>query len=241
MDVYFVSDSHIGPAGSDADNFRTRQLLSFLKSKAAKSTHLFIVGDLFDFWFEYRHVIPKYPFQILHQLKILAEKGVEIHYLAGNHDFALGDFLKKELNVSVHTHPVEREIGSKRFYIAHGDGINPKDKGYHFIKKIIRHPVSSWLFRLVHPDWGIDFAHFLSHLSRNYREIKDRDAIYADFARTKFEEGFDCVVLAHTHRAQQVEENGKCYINTGEWMASFTYGHFDGNRLTLEKWAPVNT
>jgi len=241
MNAYFVSDAHIGSAGSASDCLRTREFLRFLQTVAGVGTHLFIVGDLFDFWFEYRHVIPRYPFQILSRLGALSRKGIEIHYIAGNHDFALGNFFSRELNVMTHVDPVERKLGSKRFYIAHGDGVNPKDKGYRFIRKIVRHPLSNRLFRILHPDLGIAFAHSLSRLSRNCRSVKDRDAIYAEYAQFRFSEGFDCVVLGHTHRPQCVEVDGKIYINTGDWMESFTYGHFDGDRLTLRKWNTEET
>lgn len=235
MNAYFFADAHIGAMKTEVTLKRCRNVRLFLESIKADCTHLFIVGDLFDFWFEYKTVIPAAPFQVLHTLKTMSDSGVEITLIAGNHDFAVGQFFEKELNISVYAHALERELDNRRFYIAHGDGLNPNDKAYRFIKKIIRHPFSNTMFKLLHPDLGIQLAHTLSHLSRNHRAVKDRDQIYIDFAKQKFEEGSDYVILGHTHRPQEFEENAKVYINTGDWIDSMTYGHYDGNTLKLKQ------
>lgn len=236
MNAYFIADAHIAAIRSEVSRNRSKELIRFLDSISENCTHLFIVGDLFDFWFEYKTVVPATPFPVLFKLKQMADTGIELCMLAGNHDFALGNFFSDEIGIQVYMHPLERELGGKRFYIAHGDGLNPKDIGYRLIKRIIRHPLSHTLFRFLHPDFGIQLAHTLSFLSRNHRPVKDRDQIYIDFAKKKFEENFDCVVLGHTHRPQYFTENNKTYINTGDWIESFTYGHFDGQSLRLSQW-----
>lgn len=234
--IFFVSDAHLGLSSESEDLRRENRLLAFFDHVRKRGNRLFIVGDLFDFWFEYAHAIPRHSHRIVHALKNLVDAGVRIHFIVGNHDFAVGRFFSEELGIPVHDRPVEKEIDGKRFFISHGDGVNPKDRGYRLIRRIFRHPVSIALFRLLHPDTGFWIARTLSNLSRDHRPVKDLDRICIAYAEARFAEGFDCVVLGHTHRPQEHRSGGRTYVNTGEWMTLFTYAVYDGRSLRLEHW-----
>ena len=235
--VFFISDAHLGLTKSKTEKKREKHLLNFLEYTEEKATDLFIVGDLFDFWFEYYSVIPRRYFSVLVALKQLTDNGVKVGYLTGNHDFWVDSFFEEELNIRVYRNPLDITIDGKRFFISHGDGLVKKDVGYRILKRILRYPLNVKLYRLLHPDIGFALANFFSNLSRNYRKPKDRDLEYIQYARERFAEGFDAVVLAHTHRAQELHEGNKTYINIGDWISSFTYGKFEKGRLSLEKWA----
>jgi len=234
--MFFISDAHLGSKKNKTEKQREEHLLDFLKYVEKKATDLFIVGDLFDFWFDYTSVIPRRYFSVLVALKQLTESGVKVEYLTGNHDFWVDSFFEEELNIRVHREPLDITIDGKRFFISHGDGLVKKDVGYRLLKKILRYPLNVKLYRLLHPDLGFAMADFFSRLSRNYREPKDKDSEYIQYARERFAEGFDDVILAHTHRAQELHEGNKTYINIGDWISSFTYGKFEKGRLSLEKW-----
>ena len=192
---FFVSDAHLGLTSEADEMHRENQLLSFFNHVRTKGSQLYIVGDLFDFWFEYAHAIPRHAYRIIHMLKEMVTHRIEIHLIVGNHDFAVGDFFTEELGIPVHYEPLEKVIDGKRFLISHGDGINPKDRGYQLIKTIFRHPISIALFKLLHPDFGFYIAKTLSRLSREHRPIKDRDQLYIDYAQSQFERGIDCLVM----------------------------------------------
>ncbi len=238
--IFFISDAHLGLTRDKTEKEREKHLLSFLKYVEKTATDLFIVGDLFDFWFEYHYVIPRKYFSVLVALKQLTENGVKVGYLTGNHDFWVDSFFEEELNIQVYRNPLDITINGKRLFISHGDGLVKKDTGYRILKKILRYPLNVKLYRLLHPDLGFGLANFFSNLSRNYRKPKDRDSEYIQYARERFAEGFDGVILAHTHRAQELHEDNKTYINIGDWISSFTYGKFEKGRLSLEKWVKVN-
>ena len=238
--VFFISDAHLGLEANEVENRRERLLLDFLSHVGRKGEGLYIVGDLFDFWFEYRSVIPRRYFRVLFALRKLVEQGVKIRYVTGNHDFWMESFFDRELGVEVYQESLDIRIEGKRFYIAHGDGLAKKDDGYRLLKKVLRHPLNVRLYRLLHPDIGFALARFFSRLSRDCREIKDRDTEYLAYAKALFAQGFDCVVLAHTHRPQEFRKNGRTYINTGDWMNGFTYGKFAQGKLRIETW-PTET
>jgi UDP-2,3-diacylglucosamine hydrolase len=234
--VYFISDVHLGFADKAVEWERESRLVRFLERVAQNGSALFIVGDLFDFWYEYSAVIPRRYFSILRQLRNLSDRGVRVVYLAGNHDFGIGSFIRDDLKAEISLDPLDETLNGKRFYIDHGDGIAKSDVGYRLLKKILRHPWNQALFRAIHPDFGFAAARFFSRLSRNHRESRDQDDEYIGYARERFKEGFDCVVMAHTHRAQFFQDAGRTYINTGDWMEGFTYGKFEAGKLSLEKW-----
>jgi UDP-2,3-diacylglucosamine hydrolase len=233
--TYFISDVHLGELPKEKEIKKISCFINFLKSLENSAERIFFVGDLFDFWFEYKYVIPKKYFIILRQLAKLREKNIEIHYLPGNHDFYLGHFFKDELGIQTYQNDWSGTINKKKFYLYHGDGVAKKDKGYRILKRILRNPLNIKLFRIIHPDLGIPVARFISGSSRQYTDrinLKDHND-YIEFARKRFSEGFDYVIMGHRHDPFSHEEKGKKYINLGDWLTNFSYAIFDGNDLKI--------
>jgi len=229
---YFISDAHLGAEKNEEVKINT--LMSFLRHINKKNNTLFIVGDLFDFWFEYSHVIPSEYFSILCMLDAMIKNGVSIKFITGNHDFWIDNFLKK-MGIDIIRDPITITLNNKNFYIAHGDGILKADHGYRILKKFIRNPVNIKLFRLIHPDIGIALAHFFSNLSRN-KKTQHNEEEYINFARNKFKNGIDNVILAHTHIPLEYTEKQKKLINIGDWINHFTYGYLSNCKLALKYW-----
>lgn len=235
--AYFFSDAHLGIDESSFEYERQQKLLDFLDIITQDATHIFIVGDLFDFWYEYKKVIPKKYFAFLYKFKSMTESGIKIHYLAGNHDFYLGRFFDDYLNIKSCHDEYEFNLNGKSFYIWHGDGLGKKDGGYRFLKKIMRSKVNQGLFRLIHPDIGISFARWLSGSSRKYTNQlnHERDeSDYFEFAEEQFKKGVDYVLMGHRHNPLEHKVGNKKYINLGDWIVNFSYAVFDGQDLELK-------
>jgi len=234
--AYFISDAHLTCEKNATDNERHKKVLAFLQSIRDKATHLFIVGDFFDFWFEYKYVIPKGHFPYLYELQKLVDKGVEIHYLAGNHDFALGTFFDQTIGVHTWSEEYIFELAGKKFYLFHGDGLAKNDKGYRILRRIFRNQTNHRLFRWLHPDLGFPFARLLSGSSRKYtnqnNDTRD-ESDYIEFAEEKFKEGFDFVLMGHRHNPLVHKQDEHIYINLGDWLFKYSYAFFDGKDLTL--------
>lgn len=233
--TFFISDAHLGSRGIEQPEQQLSSLLAFLDHVEDKSADLIIVGDLFDFWFEYKYVIPNTHIELLAKIKSIVKKGNTVRLIAGNHDFVFGDFFRKDLGVIIHMDPISLQIGDKLFYIAHGDGVAKKDGAYRLMKRVFRHPLSITLYKSLHPTLAFAFAHYISGLSRNNRPIKDRDNEYIAYAEPLLDV-HDYVIMGHTHRPMEHHRGDKAYINTGDWFRSFTYVKFENGILTLEKW-----
>ena len=164
--IYFLSDFHLGAPNAIASLEREQQLVQFLKQAKADAAAIFIVGDIFDFWFEYKTVVPKGFVRLLGCLAEISDAGIPLHIFTGNHDLWMRDYLTEELNANVYFEPKQFEFAGKNFFIGHGDGLGPGDQGYKFIKKIFTNPVCQWLFGWLHPDLGIQLANYFSRKSR---------------------------------------------------------------------------
>ena len=234
--TYFISDVHLGETEEQFEKLRVTQFVNFLKEIEKTASSVFFIGDLFDFWFEYKYVIPKKHFAIIHQLAIMREKKIAITYLAGNHDFWLGSFFNKELGIITVNEAWTGKIEDKRFFLYHGDGIAKKDGGYRVLKRILRNPLSIKLYQWIHPDWGIPFARFVSGSSRQYTNHIDLSdhSDYIDFAKRQFDEGYDFVIMGHRHNPYEYEEKGKKYINLGDWLHYFSYAVFNGKTVEIK-------
>lgn len=234
--VYFFSDVHLGLGSRESDRAREAMLLRFFDAIAPDCTHLVIVGDLFDFWFEYKTVAPKYFFRTLSALDEMRKRGVRIDYVMGNHDFGHQHFFADELDIPIHHDDVTFTLNGKKFYIAHGDGKAYNDTGYLILKKILRNKLSIKLFQYLHPDIGIWLASRSSHASRLYTDDKDfsrRDGL-RDFAKRMIEKGFDYVIMGHKHESRVEEFGSGTYINLGHWLSMpATYARFDGEKVEL--------
>ncbi len=231
--IYFISDVHLGILKRDEDRLREDLLIGFLEKISDNCTKLFIVGDLFDYWFEYRTVIPKYFYRTLFTLKQMRLKGIEIEYVMGNHDFGHRTFFGSELDIPIYTNDIERELYGKKFYISHGDGKSYKDTGYKILKKILRNRTAQFLYRMIHPDIGIALASTSSRKSRVYTDKKnygDREGM-RDFAEKKISEGYDYVIMGHRHKLIRERIGTGTYINLGEWIHFPSYAVFDGQDI----------
>ena len=236
--VYFLSDAHLGTESREREAAREARLHEFLTHVEGRAAALFIVGDLFDFWFEYRTAIPRRHFATLAALRDLRHAGVEIHYLNGNHDFWLGPFLSQELGLTTHAGPVALTLQGRRLWLHHGDGLVGGDLGYRMLKRVVRHPASIGLYRLLHPDIGIPLAHFLSNLSRDSRARRalDGDRLWREIAGPRFAEGFDTVMVGHFHHVYERRDGKRTFFVLGDWIEHFTYVVLEGGELRLEAW-----
>jgi UDP-2,3-diacylglucosamine hydrolase len=236
--AYFLSDAHFGADSREQEAPRVARFHDFLTSLEGRAGALYIVGDLFDFWFEYRTAIPRRHFATLSALRRLRDSGVAITYLNGNHDFWLGPFLRDELGVRTHAEALPLDLQGHRIWLHHGDGLLGGDLGYRGLKKVVRHPVSIALYRLIHPDLGIPLAHFVSRWSRHSQSGGSLpvDRLWNEIAAPRFSEGFDTVMIGHFHHPLERREAGRALFVLGDWMESFTYVALRDGVFSLETW-----
>jgi UDP-2,3-diacylglucosamine hydrolase len=233
--AYFVADAHLGQGTEMSNRDRERDLLAFFDRVAAERAALYVVGDLFDFWFEYGHAIPKRFVRVLTTLGSLARNGTPITYLGGNHDFWIGDYLRRELGVAFTDQPLSLTLQGRRIFLAHGDGLGPGDRGYKVLKQVLRNPAARFLFRWIHPDIGIPIASATSHTSRNHapRPKRSEEELSALLAEPRFREGFDAVLLAHFHRPIHRSTEGRDFLVLGDWIERRTVARLVGGRFSL--------
>lgn len=241
--IYFASDFHLGIPSHGKSLEREKRIVRWLDNIKGTAEEVYLVGDLFDFWFEYKTVVPKYYVRLLGKLAELTDSGIPVTVLVGNHDMWMFGYLQKELNIPVIKHPITREWAGKKFFIGHGDGLGPGDKGYKFIKKVFRNPVSQWLFARVHPNLGIGMANFWSKRSRlaqgaTAESFRGEDKEWLlQFSKKKLESGFfDYFVFGHRHLPLDIPLEGNSrYINLGDWITNFSYAEFDGKNMELRQ------
>ncbi len=233
--VYFISDIHLGAHKGEHEQRKIERLTSFLKSILGRADTLYIVGDLFDFWFEYHHTIPKVNLKVLFRLQQFIEAGGKLVYLAGNHDLWLEKYFDRELGITIQHAPVIANHNSMRFFIAHGDGLIGDDNRVRTLNRIFRNRFNIFLYRLLHPDLGIPLAKYVAGKSRERGE-NPYDREYCSFALAKLQEGFDAVILAHTHKPHFERIDSKYYINLGDWTEHFTYLEMIGDSISLKSW-----
>jgi UDP-2,3-diacylglucosamine hydrolase len=254
--IYFISDAHLGAEEKEKEKIKEEKLFSFLDKIKEDGETLYILGDMFEFWFEYKNVMPKDHFKVLSQLRNLVDSGMKVSYVVGNHDFWLGDFLTEQIGIRIFKYPIEVNHQGEKIFIAHGDGLAKKDVGYRILKKILRNRVNIFLYRQIPPDLGYPLAKFVAGKSRGMnrtvhtRAQADRREVsyledYRNFAYEKIRQGFDAVVLAHTH-VPTLENLGDdsvnpsqkgIYLNIGDWFKNFTYGKLLEGKFYLEKFA----
>jgi UDP-2,3-diacylglucosamine hydrolase len=239
MAIFFISDIHLGEHFSEREKAKKEKLSDFLEMVGKSKGELYVVGDLFDFWFEYKHAIPKEHLAIILKLANLHNQGLKLTYITGNHDFWLGDFLSREVGFNIYKDQVDVTIEDKKVHIIHGDGLAKNDKGYRILKKVLRNPINIRLYRLIPPDLGIPFAKFVSGTSRGHTQKRPKEEFlheYRDYAHNKLKEGFDVVIMAHTHVPEEIEYEEGLYLNTGDWIENFTYVEYSDGKFSLKKW-----
>ncbi|MBN1309028.1 MAG: UDP-2,3-diacylglucosamine diphosphatase [Chitinispirillaceae bacterium] len=233
--VYFVSDAHFGidlPGCED----RERLFFNFLDQEVIGGSELYIVGDLFDFWIEYGHAIRPDYVPVLHHLWKAVDHGVTIHYLAGNHDFALGPFLEKTMGIRIYPGEIAREIQGKRVYLYHGDGLIKRDIGYRVLKKLLRNPINQRIYKLLHPDIGVPLGSFVSGSSRKYlnRPLAEKfREEYRRCAQKELARGHDIVIYGHIHLPELISYPYGVYCNIGSWLKYYTYATMCDGKLLL--------
>lgn len=231
----FISDIHLGLQSKETEFKKERLLVKFLNSTALNCSELFIVGDLFDYWFEYKRVYQKGFFRTLTALQDLTERGIKLHYFIGNHDFLHRDFFADEIGAILYENPIDIALNDKKFFIGHGDGLVKNDYGYLLLKKIMRNKSIQKLYSLIHPDLGISLASSTSKGSRSYTSQKDygKDDGLFEAAKIRIDKGFDYVIFGHLHsRIYRKYQNG-CYINLGSWLDKPCYGMFKQNNFEI--------
>lgn len=236
--AFFISDLHIGAGNRLDEKNKLARLFSFFDHINQPGNNLFIVGDLFDFWFEYRHVIPNSYFDVFYHIHQLIQNQVSVHFLPGNHDSWIKDFFAEHVGMRVHPEMSSVEIQSKKILLFHGDGISKKDIGYRILKKIFRNPVNIFLYRLIHPDLGIPLAKLMSQGSRKHTagKVLHDEEDYWNFAMEKFQLGFDYVIVGHSHNPLLRKSGANALLNLGDWIIHFSYGELDQGELILRYW-----
>jgi UDP-2,3-diacylglucosamine hydrolase len=232
--IYFASDQHLGAPTPEASLPREKKFVAWLDAIKEDAGTVFLLGDLFDFWFEYKTVVPKGFVRVLGKLAELKDAGIDIYFFVGNHDLWMRDYFQKELNIPVFHEPQEFDINGKLFLIGHGDGLGPGDYGYKRMKKVFTFPFFKWLFRWLHPDIGVKLGHYFS--VKNKLISGDEDAQFlgeenewlALYCRKKLtEKHYDFFIFGHRHLPLEIKLNSSStYINLGDWIQYFTYGEF---------------
>ncbi len=238
MATYFISDVHLGLGSKEKEKQKENRLLHFLDGIFPLTDTLFIVGDLFDFWFEYKTVIPKGFHRTLAALQRFTDAGKSVHYLAGNHDCWMSDFFSEELGVVTHAEPFEITIDGKRILLHHGDGLAHNDLGYRLIKPVLRNKVNIWLYRWLHPDIGVRLARGSSRTSREYTSNKhygEEEGMIEEATRL-IGKGYDIVVMGHRHKPNILKIDGGIYVNLGDWIRHNTYAELKDGEILLLTW-----
>lgn len=242
--IYFSSDNHLGAPTPEASLPREKKFVQWLDEIKEDAAAIFLLGDLFDFWFEYKTVVPKGFVRVLGKLAEISDSGIPIHFFVGNHDLWMHDYFEKELNIPTYREPKEFKIGNKTFFIGHGDGKGPGDKGYKRMKKVFENRVFKWLFRWFHPELGMRLAQYLSVKNKlisgeeDKKFLGDENEWLALYAKRKLEtKHYDYFVFGHRHLPMQIEVGPtSTYYNLGDWITHFTYGVFDGNSFELKEY-----
>ncbi len=239
--VYFASDFHLGSPGRLDTHAREKLIVQWMDEMKADMNALYLVGDVFDFWFDYKKVVPRGFIRILGKLAELKDRGVEIYYFTGNHDLWMFDYLQKELSIPIYHKPIEVELQGKKFLIGHGDGLGPGDHGYKRLKKVFANPVAQTLFRWIHPDLGIGLADYFSSKSREAQDAiqkflgPEKEWLIQYAERKLQEKDYDYLVFGHRHLPiDYTLANGKSrYINLGDWLQFQSYAILKDGQLQM--------
>ena len=239
--IYFASDFHLGVDARLTSAEREKQIIRWLDKIVEDADEIFLVGDVFDFWFEYKTVVPKGAVRLLGKLAEIADTGLPIHFFTGNHDMWIFKYFEEELGIKTYREPIKRTINDKVFLIGHGDGLGPGDHGYKFIKKVFAHPVCQWLFARLHPNFGIGLANFWSNKSRAVNPespvfLGEEKEWLIQYSNEELDKQYvDYFIFGHRHLpiTFTLKNNKSQYINLGEWLNFNSYAVFDGEEVKL--------
>ena len=245
--IYFVTDLHLGVPTLEDSHERELKLIRFLDAIKEETEALFLMGDLFDFWFEYKTVVPRGYTRLLGRLAQFVDDGIPVHLFAGNHDLWTFNYLQKEIGIQVHREPMIMTLKDKKFFLVHGDGRGPGDRGYKFLKRVFEGKLNQFLFRWIHPDAGIGLALRWSHNHRvkklkkeaegNYYSVIEETRLYK-YAQECIKENpeIDYFVFGHQHKPMQYKADNAVVTVVGNWIRDFTYAVFDGNDMMLSSY-----
>ena len=242
--IYFASDQHFGAPTAALSYPREQKFVQWLDEIKGDAEAIFLLGDLFDFWFEYKKVVPKGFVRVLGKLAELRDQGIPIYFFVGNHDLWMNDYFETELQIPVYHDNREFTFYDRTFLIGHGDGKGPGDKGYKRMKKLFTHPLSKWIFRWLHPDIGVSLAQYLSVKNKlisgesDVKFLGEENEWLVQYAKRKLEsKHYNYFVFGHRHLPMNIEVGPDSnYINLGDWIGYYTYGVFDGQSFELQKW-----
>ncbi len=238
--IYFASDFHLGSPSLDESHKREKHIVNWLTEIEQEAKAIYLVGDIFDFWFEYKKVVPKGFVRLLGKLAALTDNGTQIHLFAGNHDLWTNDYLEKEVGVIVHHKPKIIEEKGKKIFIAHGDGLGDGDYIYKFIKKIFTSKVCKWVFTRLHPNLSLSIAHAWSNASRKSNDAKfiskEKEILFGYCKKQQKITPVDYYIFGHRHIPLELKVNDSVtYINLGDWLTHNTYSVLEEGKLKLKK------
>jgi UDP-2,3-diacylglucosamine hydrolase len=236
MALYLFSDAHLGCGTGSQELHKIAKIAELFELVKQDGDRLVILGDLFDFWFEYKHAIPKEHTDVLFMLRELVRAGIQVDYVSGNHDFWMDDYFETQIGLTLHQDSLDFEYAGKRLHLTHGDGLAPADRGYRFLKKILRNKFNIWAYRKLPPDWAIPLAKWVSGSSRNYTSQRDHtfEPAYQKYAEVKLTNNFDIVMIGHLHIPRLTELDSGTYINSGDFINHFSYVKLDDDGVRLE-------
>ena len=240
--IYFLSDFHLGAPNASISLLREKKIIAFLDDIKKDAAQIFVLGDLFDFWFEYKEVVPKGYVRILGKLAEITDSGIPVHFFVGNHDMWMKDYFQKELNIAVYFEPVTFNLNGKSFLIGHGDGLGPGDHGYKLLKKLFRNPIAQTMFGMVPPVIGIGLANYFSRKSRAKTGKSDEvfageegEWLVAYCKEVLTNKHYDYFVFGHRHLPLDIKlTDTSRYINLGDWIQYDSYAVLDQEELSLK-------
>lgn len=241
--IYFASDFHLGVPNHEQSLIREKKIVRWLDTIKTDAEEIFLVGDIFDFWFEYKTAVPKGFVRLLGKIAEITDSGIPVHVFTGNHDMWMFDYLEKEVGVKIYRAPIERTWNSKHLFIGHGDGLGPGDTKYKMLKAIFANKLCQWAFARIHPNLGIGIANFWSRRSRlansKYDEVfhgEDKERLLTFCKEQETKNHFDYYIFGHRHLPLELKVNdNSTYFNLGEWVNYYTYVVFDGEKCEMKK------
>ena len=242
--IYFLSDFHLGAPNALKSRERERRIIRFLDVIKHETAVLFLAGDLFDFWYEYKNVVPKGYVRLLAKLADFTDSGIPVHFFVGNHDMWMKDYFQEELGIPVYFEPRDFVFNGKTFHIGHGDGLGPGDHGYKALKKVFRNPVCQWLFGMLPPVIGIGLAGYFSRKSREATGTNEEKFLgeqrewLITYSREQLQrKKIDFFVFGHRHLPIDFRLNEESrYINLGDWISFNTFACFNGTDVVLQSY-----
>lgn len=242
--IYFASDFHLGAPTYEKSLEREKAICAWMDFIRPTCAELFLVGDIFDFWFEYKNAIPRGFVRLQGKIAEFTDAGIPVHFFTGNHDMWIFDYLPQELGIQLHRKPIQRTFGSKTFHIGHGDGLGPGDRKYKILKRFFDSTICQWLFARLHPNFGIGLANYSSKSSRAKTGSEDEKFLglenewLVSYCNEQNQiHPVDYYIFGHRHLPLQISIAPQAtYLNIGDWLRYYTFAVFDGENLRLKAW-----